>query len=470
MAINPNKQGSGYINIRNYLQANPNANLGKKIADQYGNELGSLDKSFQGAKDQFSTDLNKANVNTEENRAARESSLANPEAVVADPNKLTEFNKFLSPSFTAPNATNLETALGNTKSMTGDLVNPAYKTNLLQRYYGQTPQTAYSTGQKTLDSVFLNTPQSTNSLGESRRSALQQLGRQKSDLAGTQEQVRSAKGQTEQFGADTQSKLNTSIGDYVDETRGSLTNRLKNYQDKQTTMQTKLDTSLRTGQFDSQLAQQLGLIKGQNLYGLKVNQFYNPANLTLSNITNDSERARLGALSKLRGEVSPLDTTQNVIGESDIYGFDKNKINQYLTSKQEDINKQAGDQQVNLGTILGPESYQPSAAGKVTVKGPAKTSYYQYEDQMKPFFTVPNSLMTANQANSYMNNLSTTLNNIRNQWNQELQTSNPTEGKRSDVENFLKMWQGNLGKIGSDLANRKSQLEQTLYGNTRVNY
>lgn len=333
MATNPNKQGTGYINIKNYLQANPNINLGQKIGSSYGKELESLDKSFKGAQSQFAKDLSKANIDSPEARAARENILANPEQATQDQGKLQEFSRYLNPTFQAPGTSGLETQAGISQQMAQDIINPAYRTNLLQRYYGQSPHSSYSTGQKTLDTVFLNKPQSSQALGDVRRGALQQLSQQRGALLGSQDQIQAAKKQTEQFGRDTQSQLNQRIGDYVDEKRGALTNRLSDWQKAQADQRTALGTALSTGQFSSDLANRLGITAGQRLYGLTPEQALNQANLSLSNIATPEERARVGALYKLRNETNPLENTQTIT-QDQATGLNQDFVKNYLQGQE----------------------------------------------------------------------------------------------------------------------------------------
>lgn len=468
MATNPNKQGSGYINIRNYLQANPNVNLGKKIGATFNKDLESLDKSFGTAKDEFNQNLQAGAIDTEENKQKRQDILAAPENV--DQSKLQEFSRYLNPSFQAPSTAKLETQANTSQNMAQDIVDPQNRTNLLGRYFGQQPNKSYSAGQKTLDTVFLNQPDSSKALGESRRGALQQLGQQRQSLLGAQDQIKVAKGATDQFGKDTQNQLATNIGDYVDEKRGSLTKRLENMKAGYDQTKLALGEGLRTGQFSKDLAGKLGLSEGQSLYGFNnVDQVYNPNNLSLSNVASDAEKSRVNALYKLRGDTGPLDTTQAQV--TDPGSFNREFLRNYITQQQTAAQRAADQQNINLNQVMGATSMQPNAPGKVTIKGAPAVSYYQYEDQLKPFFTLPNSNTTVGQARDYAQRLGQTLQKIQGDWQNELSSSNPTEDKRRDVQNFINMWQQQLGKLNSAITQNQENVANTQFGaNTKVKY
>lgn len=343
MIQNPNKQGSGFINLKSYLQANPNAALGSKIGGAFNKDLDKSKASFGAAQGQLQGDLQKANIATPENQAQRDSILSKPEDVINDPAKTKQFNSFLNPTFNAPSADNLAQQAGQTYQMSQDFTNPAYKSNLLQRYVGQ--NNPYSMGQKTLDNVFLNTPGSNQALNQAKRGALQTMSQQRQAVGGAIGQIRQAKGDVEQFGKDTSTKLNERIGDYVDEKRGSIYKTLNDDKLKQDEFRTAVETGLKSGNISADLASRLGLSQGQSTYNLgsQLGSFVNNPNLTLSNVATPEERARVNALYQLRGETSPLDMSQAYVNPNDITGVNKEYIQGYLGKQEQGYNKDFGD-------------------------------------------------------------------------------------------------------------------------------
>ena len=348
MATQP-QQGTGYINTQSYLNANPTVNLGNTIGQDVSNQTSNYQNQLNSATNQFDTASNAQNLGTKSNYnyvngilggnngtaqttnsttnaydpSNTNAMVSNVSGASAAPSSAisnngvnygttggsnsnsgtSNINGFLNATYNAPSMagiTNLGSQAQNIQNYGQALQSPSTTGALLGTYYGSNSANPYTTGEQALDTAFMNTPQSGNSLNAARTQALQAMNSQNQAQTnatnlGTQNQQGLSNFQSN-IGNQINQDVNSLVGSAATNDasgnqltyngaagynnpsgttvgQGLITQELQNANNAQYNQEANLGANLSNGQLtqtqQGQLANAgLGLTGGQQLYGI----------------------------------------------------------------------------------------------------------------------------------------------------------------------------------------------------------
>lgn len=375
---NPNKQvGSGYTNINRIVNANQNNRLGSTIG---GN--------IQQAGQQTRQDITNAGQNFQQQSNANRSDTANNaqlvQNVLADPTKYAgqnqgnQFGTLMSGNYQGPsgiqNAAQLQAKAQDVNQLGQSIGSEAGRQGLLQRFVGN-PQ--YNAGQQTLDSLLLGQT-GAKDLTAARRSTAGVQNLAQNQIGGAAATAQEYANRARQFGQDIQGKF----GDVVNKENTSLTQQAQTAQQQRDAQVAALQAQLGQGNISQDVANQLGIIKGQLSYNLTPDKFVNENALQANaqNIAGTQDYARMQALQQLGGGYAPS-AAQQTLGQFS----NPSKAGTFQASKAYDVNA-PGFQQALQGAQASNDQFvsnvwQPAMnAYKQALQGATMASAFTHRD------------------------------------------------------------------------------------------
>lgn len=155
------QQGTGYTNLNKLFTANQNNQLGNKVADDIGTQVGGIKTQLNQQVDQFNKDASANNLNTEANQnkvkevVKQFGDTQNSGGTLSDQDA-SDFQKFIAGNYAGPSGladtSNLSSTASGLAKQTSNL-SPSGTQELLRRSVGGNN---YSQGQSRLDSLLMD--------------------------------------------------------------------------------------------------------------------------------------------------------------------------------------------------------------------------------------------------------------------------------------------------------------------------
>ena len=336
------RQGSGFVNLQNIINANQNNNLGNTVSSDLNNYANQTQSGIQNAQNTFNTDANQYNYNTSQNQATAQNdvnSILNSSSPTVSAQVQTDYSTWLNPTYGGPNSlTDVNAGLGNQVSDVNSLANGGNNA-LLQRFVGGANYTA---GDQNLDNVLLNAtggPQVQNAENNARN--VQNQYNQANNAA--QNQAQTIQQQNQAFSG----QLLGDLGSNFQNIYGNAQNQAGT----DTSQENQLIKDVQNNQLTSGDINTLGLNSGERLYNANLGSYLNatsPQTVTAQQAATPQELAQLQALSSLsNGQLSPS-LTNDISGwtDSNIGGYNPSSVfntaglNSYIQNAQNTLSGQ----------------------------------------------------------------------------------------------------------------------------------
>lgn len=312
------RKGTGFTNIGKYLQASSGGSLGSAIKSGIQERAGQVQSGIGEARRKFEEEAQKGALGTEEDKKLKTDVLSR--FGQQDFGGITEeeekkFESFRAGEYKGPQKMD--------DSKLGELFGKARQTEELGRLtrstggreallsrFASRPGQQYQKGQRRLDTMLLGQTGGAG-LREARRAStglseqISEAGQQ------TAEQAKTYQSQAAQFGKDVMAGLKDITGAYdveKGEFVGGITGDIQAAQQKESDIITNIQDFLagRSETLTQEAADRLGVSEGENVYGftdVSVPGYVEDINqLEVGGFINETQQAKLAALSKLYGE------------------------------------------------------------------------------------------------------------------------------------------------------------------------
>lgn len=300
-----NKQGTGFVNAQDYVNANQNNQLGQTVGQGIQDVSNNASNNLVSAQTQFNQDANAANPASAQNQQNASNILNN---AVNNPSQLTSqdytnFQNYLSGQYKGP------TGLSNTDQLSGQFNDVSQLGNatqtqggqlgLLQRFAGNNQ---YNQGEQNLDQLILGQtgqPQ----LAQARQNAYNTANNYQNAQNAAQQEAQLYQNQAQQFGNQAYQNLLNKISPIsatvAQEAQDYNTNLGNAIQDaKQRFSNTSGTVNLTPSDI-----QALGLTPGEHLWGVPLQNLLQFNNTQANQYTaaTPEQAAQLNALARLGG-------------------------------------------------------------------------------------------------------------------------------------------------------------------------
>jgi hypothetical protein len=323
-----NKQGSGFVNLDQYMNANKGNNFGQQVT-------GKVQDSVQGAKhslDQAGQDFTQASNQGTTNWGDIGSTVsgivdkAGSGTSADDVAKVRGYAnvKYNGPTDFAGSAWGQQ-AQGSIRKAAQEgkaLQSEGGRFALLDQYYGR-PK--YSSGEKTLDNLFIqNTPgvaAKSSAIGNQASLLANQAGVKNTELSNLA--ATNAQGT-----ADTAQKTKDYVTNAASQLQGTLTDRLNAAKTKNAGDYDRLTQDIQNGTLSDEDYAMLGLAPGSAAAGIDLSKYLSKTDdPTLAQVASTDDYARAKALAQLAGEDDSSFLSSTTIDQADSagngYQFDK---------------------------------------------------------------------------------------------------------------------------------------------------
>ena len=218
---NQQKNGTGFTNLSQYLNANQNANAGNTISQGVNQDINNINQNIAQAQNQFQQSAqasplgNEFGNNFQNTEKQMNSAVSDPYAYINgaqnDPNGFTSANanavqnfgnQYLNASYTGPQSLSNIGQLQSQANQVQGLASPTNQFGLLQRYLGGNTQ--YTTGQQNLDNALLGDSAAVKQAQAQTRGIANVVDQAN---AGAQQQAQTYAGQAQQLQADTRAAI-----------------------------------------------------------------------------------------------------------------------------------------------------------------------------------------------------------------------------------------------------------------------
>lgn len=372
-AASSSNSSGRFNNVQKYLDANKDFNADKgglagTISGNIQNQATNTQNNFQGAQKSF----NDASGNAASGFNNYKQDLTNYQnqgaaGFAGNQNNVNAFQNDLNAQYTGPkslqdlsgnqNLSNLQLQSKNIQNELNQTQTEGGRYNLLNNMFGKSD---YSGGQRSLDNLILqNTPGQQSQFNQARgiaantqqslNNANQQSQNTAQNYENTAQQARQAVG----------GQLNQDVAKAGQDLSGQVS---KAQSDQSAALQGNI-SALKSGNINSDLANQLGLQAGQSLWGLDPTTLQAGAGPTVGTVANADQYKQFGALSQLLGNNASADQQQtlgqlNQANAGQAGSFNANAMNTdaFKSSLQDATNKASAQ--------LAPlESYNQQAGG-----------------------------------------------------------------------------------------------------------
>ena len=302
---NPNTQkGTGYTNIQNVISANKGNQLGSAVGNNIQQVGNAAQNNLKASQNQFQTDTQNNQFNTDANNQLVQNVLANPTQYSNtgnNPNSQagSQFSTLISGQYQGPtalaNADQIQNQAANAKQLGTALNTNAGRIGVLNQVVGS-PQ--YGQGEQNLDSLLLaqsNSPQ----IQAAKRQALQLQGKVNTGIAGAAAQGQENSNIAQGYGQNVQNQL----GQNLTAQDAALQAQATQAQTDKDAQYQKTLADYKSGNITQDEANALGLTQGQNVYNTlsDPSKFLteNPLAATAQNVASSDQYAKLQALQQL---------------------------------------------------------------------------------------------------------------------------------------------------------------------------
>lgn len=360
MAFNPTilnsagkpRQGSGFTNLSNILDANKNNHLGQVVSSGLTQGSQQIGQGLQGVTQDFNASADKNNLASDANKNARQQALSNiiggttalaPSQLNAGQNDLVndntvkDFAKYRSGVYQGPTQLDAQKTLqlsGKAKELQGygQSLQGGDKSQVLQAYVGQ--NNPYSVGQKSLDNLLLGNSPDKDSLLRARRDTKGLSGAVNNSKLAAESVGNQRISEAKAFGSETGDMLNSQLGTRQQAISDAVSKLAQEQQAKVAGYNQDLNS--RTV-FNNP---ELRALSSQSTYGVNPNdpRFLSTGFApTASTVATPQQFAQLQALSKLSGQDMNTflpSVSENRYDPSKAVGFDMAAYNQARAPRQ----------------------------------------------------------------------------------------------------------------------------------------
>jgi hypothetical protein len=318
-------QGTGFVNLQSYLNANNPSQLQGAVANNINSQNQQTQGNLLGQQSTFQQGLQANQANTMANQGLVQNVLANPTgystatgantagvgqsgvnaptatAGGAAPNLTqgTQFSNLINGQYQGPtglaNASQLQGQGAAAAQTAVNMGSAGGRTSILQQLMAN-PN--YSQGMAGLDTALLGQGNQTalNTAANQSRQLNNQINQA---VTGAQAQGAEAQSNAQQFAAQTQGQLGTQL----QQTQAGLTNQAAQAQNSNNSQFAQLQSALASGTMSAQDASMMGLTQGENLYGVNAANYVtqNPMTATAQNVATPQQYAQMQALKQLAG-------------------------------------------------------------------------------------------------------------------------------------------------------------------------
>lgn len=360
---NQQNQGTGFQNLQNYVQANNPSQLQNTVASGLENQNQAVLGNLGQAQQQFATQTQQNQANTNANQQVIQQILSNPSAFTnmsgapgnvasaagAAPGQAqlqqgNQFSQLLGGGYQGPtglgNAAALQGQAQQAQQSAGGLSTAGGRQAVLQQILG-TPQ--YNTGEQQFDAALLGQGNNANlNQAATQANALTPMVNQAINAAQAQgtEQANAAK----QFGAQAQGQLGTTVTNL----NNQIQQNVANAQNSQNAAYQQLLTDAASGNLTQEEANQLGVTAGQQVTTddlTKLNTFIaqDPNKASAQNVASAQQYAKLDALGQLAGGNAAAGT-QGILGQ---YKGQEGQAGSFNNNQAANVNQTALNSLVN---------------------------------------------------------------------------------------------------------------------------
>jgi hypothetical protein len=380
------KQGSGFVNLNRYLQANKNSKVGQAVQSGVQSNVNNFQSGLSSAQNQFKSGVQSNALGTEADKALREEVLSkigtlsskdqvagvgdNSGSKVITDDHINKFGVFNAGAYKGPNDIENSSKFLN-QSQNLNALGQAAKSQggrqgLLQQFVGGNQ---YTQGQQKLDSLLFG--QQGNRLGAINRS-VQGLAQNTANQVGlARDQAKLQASQNATFGQETQKLVNDPLQAHFTQLDGSNPDSLvsKYRNDQKTAYEAAVAAA---GGLDSNNAFFQGY-KGQTTWGIDPRSYLSQSfEANASNVITPEQQAQMTALSKLAGkDLSAIPTlSQDHYDPTKAVSFDKAAYDSAVEGKNRHFHDVV---------LAAPENvmYEPTAGR--TLQLPAAIDYYRQQ-------------------------------------------------------------------------------------------
>ncbi len=324
-AYSQQNQGTGFVNLQSYLNANNPSQLQGAVAQNINQQNQNTQGQLLGQQSAFQQGLQANQANTMANQGLVQNVLANPtgytnangsnvagvgqsgvnaptaQANAPTPNLTqgTQFSNLINGQYQGPtglaNANQLSAQGGAAAQTAANMGSAGGRTSILQQLMAN-PN--YTQGDSALDASLLGQGNQTalNTAANQSRGLQSQINQA---ISGAQAQGAEAQSNAQQFAAQTQGQLGTQLQNQ----QAALTNQAAQAQNSNNSQFAQLQAAVASGTMTAQDAQMLGLTQGENLYGVNAANYVtqNPMTATAQNVATPQQYAQMQALKQLAG-------------------------------------------------------------------------------------------------------------------------------------------------------------------------
>jgi hypothetical protein len=313
--------GSGYQNLDKYLNTNDAGQFGQKVLGKVGDTISSAQQNQAQASDQFKNQVQSANYTPDQDKV--NSAIAHPEQADAK-----QFQQWMKQSYQGPKSLAEDqkdwnqywSGTNQAETNANLLGSEPGRFTLLDNYFGR-PQ--YNFGQKSLDNLLVQQA----GLGDQTKSLQNQAAQLRSQ---GEENAKSLQGVAAQRAGEVE-QSKTGVNQAFNQAQGSAQDQIAQAtqaaNDARLAETNALKSNLTNNALTDDQLSKLGLTRGQNIYGMNLNDYFNVNQTPLSNeqVATDEQRTRLNALAQLAGQ------DQTYLGAhldpAAAYGYDVNRLN-----------------------------------------------------------------------------------------------------------------------------------------------
>lgn len=360
------QQGTGFVNLSQFLQANQGNQLGNTLAGDINNQTQQTQNNLNNQNQTFQQGLSQNTYGAPQEQQAtnilNNASTLNSGQTI-QPGDLSTYQSYASGNYNGPtglsNSQQLQNQATQDQQIGQGLSNPQGRLGLLQTFIGGN---GYNQGQANLDNILLG--QNTQALQQAQRQT-QNIGQNvNQDVNVAQQQAQNAVAQNQAFGQNVSNQANQAYSNYG--------NQLQN--------QVQSDQAQAANQLAQAQSNPYGYIgqTQQSAYGLDPSDIINNLNfvpsssITASTVGNSNDLARLNALAQLSG------TQQNIIQNPSQIGTytgqynnpNTTAINQAIQSRENTYNTAANPLQTQIAQLQYALNNAPNVSGaQLTVNG-----------------------------------------------------------------------------------------------------
>jgi hypothetical protein len=440
------RQGTGFVNLQQFLNANQNNQLGNTIGSGVNNYANNVQTGLGTANQQFQQDVASNSYNTPQNNqyvsntlgniqnygqsnpasggnnnvGANNQALINPssQAPLINQNDINQFATYRAGGYNGPNQ------LENTQQLTGQaqqaqnlgqatLTEPG-RQELLQQFVGnQNPYAQYNQGEQNLDTLLLGQQQP--QLQQANRATQGLVSNVNNQIGLSQQQAQNAAAQNQQFAQ----TLNNQLANTTGNVESGITNQLTQDQQAQQNLYSNLQQQLNSGNLDPNGP--LANLIGSNYYNVNaVNDLTQAATPTLANVGTQANQAQLNALSQLSGNSAAsnfLPTLATPFNLSNNVTFNQPQFQTQANAAQQNLQTALNAPLSTVDSNIPAQGYTNSDlnGGSYTGSTPAQTALQQLQARVTQEQQQPGNIyLNSDQAN--LAALQTYINNVNNQY------------------------------------------------------